>query len=47
MMQTIRCNGKDETAAAGEWTGVYCKLVGSEDGVTDEPFSLELKAGAE
>ena len=30
--------------AAGEWTGVYCKFVGDEDGITDEPFSLTLDA---
>ena len=34
----------DAQAAVGEWTGVYCKFVGDTDGVTDEPFSLVLKA---
>ena len=34
----------DALAAVGEWTGVYCKFVGSEDGETDEPFSLTLNA---
>lgn len=34
----------EDAAAAGEWTGVYCKFVGDENGVTDEPFSLTLNA---
>ena len=34
----------DAAKAVGEWTGVYCKFVGDENGVTDDPFSLILNA---